>query len=165
MRASDSHGERLRLFNDTAIQDPVADRQRLQAWMERAKVLGVAALDKFFKTLTNWLDKIGNYFHSRSSDGRTEGFNHGLRAILWRAFGMTNFGSFRLRVCHYFGFASAQSTRFAQSLTFERSILLNLHVNGVRYSEPLGKCRTISRGSGAPTPLGLPLLTRLAKLA
>ena len=64
------------------------------------------ALNKFFKTLTNWLDKIANYFHSRSSNGRTEGFNHGLRSILWRAYGMTNFQNFRLRVLHCFGFAS-----------------------------------------------------------
>ena len=95
------------LFNDMAIKDPAEGRQRLQAWMEQAKALGVAALNKFFKTLTNWLDKIANYFHHRSSNGRTEGFNHGLRVILWRAFGMTNFENFRLRVLHCFGFASA----------------------------------------------------------
>lgn len=95
------------LFNDAAIQDPAAGRQRLRAWMEQAKALRVSALDKFFKTLTNWLDKIANYFASRSSNGRTEGFNHGLRAILWRAFGMPNFENFRLRALHCFGFASA----------------------------------------------------------
>jgi transposase len=60
-------------------------------------------LDAFCKTLTNWLDKIANYFVSRSSNGRTEGFNHGLRSILWRAFGMSNFRSFRLRVLDRFG--------------------------------------------------------------
>jgi transposase len=95
------------LFNDLAIRNPADGRQRLQAWMEQAKALGVVALNKFFKTLTNWMDKIANYFHSRSSNGRTEGFNHGLRSILWRAFGMTNFENFRLRVLHCFGFASA----------------------------------------------------------
>ena len=95
------------LFNDLAIRNPADGRQRLQAWLEQAKALGVVALNKFFKTLTNWMDKIANYFHSRSSNGRTEGFNHGLRSILWRAFGMTNFENFRLRVLHCFGFASA----------------------------------------------------------
>jgi transposase len=95
------------LFNDLAIVNPAEGRQRLQAWMEQAKALGVVALNKFFKTLTNWLDKIANYFHRRSSNGRTEGFNHGLRSILWRAFGMTNFENFRLRVLHCFGFARA----------------------------------------------------------
>jgi transposase len=94
------------LFNDLTIGNPAEGRQRLQAWLEQAKALGVVALNKFFKTLTNWMDKIANYFHSRSSNGRTEGFNHGLRSILWRAFGMTNFENFRLRVLHCFGFAS-----------------------------------------------------------
>jgi transposase len=95
------------LFNDKTIRNPEEGRQRLLAWMEQAKTLGLLALNKFFKTLTNWLDKIANYFHSRSSNGRTEGYNHGLRAILWRAYGMTNFENFRLRVLHCFGVGSA----------------------------------------------------------
>ena len=94
------------LFNDVTIATPEEGRQRLQSWMEQARSLGLASLNKFFKTLTNWLDKIANYFHSRSSNGRTEGYNHGLRSILWRAFGMTNFENFRLRVLHCFGFAA-----------------------------------------------------------
>jgi transposase len=94
------------LFNDATITTPEEGRQRLQAWMEQARSLGLASLNKFFKTLTNWLEKIANYFYSRSSNGRTEGFNHGLRSILWRAFGMTNFENFRLRVLHCFGFAA-----------------------------------------------------------
>ena len=69
--------------------------------------LGLTALDKFCKTLGNWLDKIANYFRSRGSNGRTEGLNHGLRAILWRAFGMVNFQNFRLRVLHCFGLGLA----------------------------------------------------------
>ena len=93
------------LFNDRTITTPTQGRQRLQAWLEQARSLGLASLNKFFKTLTNWMEKIANYFHSRSSNGRTEGFNHGLRSILWRAFGMTNFKNFRLRVLHCFGFA------------------------------------------------------------
>ena len=91
------------IFEDANITNPEQGRKCLQAWMERAKQLGIAALDKFFTTLTNWMDKIANYFRSRSSNGRVEGFNHGLRAILWRAYGMTNFENFRLRVLHCFG--------------------------------------------------------------
>ena len=34
---------------------------------------------------------------------RTGGFNHGLRAIVWRASGMRNFTHFRLWVLHGFG--------------------------------------------------------------
>ena len=65
--------------------------------------MGWKGLERFAKTLNNWMDKICNYFVSRSSNGRTEGFNHGIRAILWRAFGMRNFAHFRLRVLHLFG--------------------------------------------------------------
>ena len=94
------------LFNDATIRQPAEGRQRLQAWMEQAKALGLLALNKFCKMLNNWLDKIANYFRSRSSNGRTEGLNHGLRAILWRAYGMSSFENFRLRVLHCFGFGS-----------------------------------------------------------
>ncbi len=94
------------LFNDATIRQPAEGQKRLQAWMEQVKALGLSALNKFCKTLDNWMDKIANYFRSRSSNGRTEGLNHGLRAILWRAYGMTNFENFRLRVLHCFGFGS-----------------------------------------------------------
>jgi transposase len=63
----------------------------------------LAALEKFTRTVRNWLDEIANYFVSRSTNARTEGFNHGIRAILWRAFGMRNFNHLRLRVLHAFG--------------------------------------------------------------
>ena len=96
--------ERLReLFEDRTIRNAAVGQQRLQAWMAEARKLGLAGLERFCKTLTHWLDKIANYFVSRSSNGRTEGFNHGLRSILWRAFGMVNFAHFRLRVLDRFG--------------------------------------------------------------
>jgi transposase len=91
------------IFEDRRIQDAASGAQRLRAWMEQAQALGLKALGAFCKTLSNWLEWIANYFVSRSSNGRTEGFNHGLRAILWRAFGMCNFHHFRLRVLDRFG--------------------------------------------------------------
>jgi transposase len=91
------------IFEDRSIADPAAGRKRLQAWLEQSQRLGLTALNSFCRTLSNWLDKIANYFRSRGSNGRTEGLNHGLRAILWRAFGMANFHNFRLRVLHCFG--------------------------------------------------------------
>jgi transposase len=91
------------LFDDRTIASPTEGRKRLQAWMGQVQGLGLTALDKFCKTLSNWLNKVANYFRSRGSNGRTEGLNHGLRAILWRAFGMANFENFRLRVLHCFG--------------------------------------------------------------
>jgi transposase len=91
------------IFEDRSIASPTEGRKRLQSWLEQAQGLGLTALNRFCKTLSNWLDKIANYFRSRGSNGRTEGLNHGLRAILWRAFGMANFSNFRLRVLHCFG--------------------------------------------------------------
>jgi transposase len=91
------------IFEDKSITSPREGRKRLQAWLEQAQGLGLTALNRFCNTLSNWLDKIANYFLSRGSNGRTEGLNHGLRAILWRAFGMANFDNFRLRVLHCFG--------------------------------------------------------------
>ena len=98
------HRESLRrIFEDRSIRTCEEGRQRLLAWCERGRQLGLSALEKFNRTLMNWLDKIANYFVSRSSNGPTEGFNHGIRAILWRTFGMTNFARFRMRVLHAFG--------------------------------------------------------------
>jgi transposase len=91
------------IFEDKKITNAAEGQKRLQAWMEQARKLGLKGLEAFCKTLTNWLDKIANYFVNRSSNGRTEGFNHALRSILWRAFGMTNFAHFRLRVLSRFG--------------------------------------------------------------
>lgn len=93
------------VFEDPTIVTPEGGRERLEAWMAGVKKLGLTAFDKFCKTLTNWMDKIVNYFRSRSSNGRTEGLNHGIRTILWRAYGMVNFKHFRLRVLHRFGYA------------------------------------------------------------
>lgn len=91
------------IFEDRTIVTPEGGRARLEAWMAGVRTLGLASLEKFCKTLTNGMAKIANYFRGRSSNGRTGGLNHGIRAILWRAFGMANFARFRLRVLHRFG--------------------------------------------------------------
>jgi transposase len=96
--------ERLRdLFEDTTIRTAATGAQALREWMAQARQLGLKALDAFCTTLENWLGKIANYFVQRASNGRAEGYNHGLRSILWRAFGMFNFEHFRLRVLDRFG--------------------------------------------------------------
>jgi transposase len=98
------HREALRkIFEDGRFRKPGAAVPWLKAWIKRGEDMGLEALKKFNRTLTNWMDKIANYFLRRSTNGPTEGFNRGLRAILWRACGMTNFTHFRLRVLHAFG--------------------------------------------------------------
>ncbi len=91
------------IFEDRGITTGEAGVKRLSAWCEGAKKLGLTALSSFTRTLERWMDKIANYFVSRSTNAQTEGYNHGLRAILWRAFGMRNFAHFRARVLQAFG--------------------------------------------------------------
>jgi transposase len=96
--------ERLRaLFENPMIHTASAGMQALRQWLVQARDLGLQALNAFCTTVENWLHKIANYFVHRASNGRTEGYNHGLRSILWRAFGMFNFEHFRLRVLDRFG--------------------------------------------------------------
>jgi transposase len=98
------HREALRkIFQDGRFRKPESAIVWLRRWCEQGKALGLKPLEKFNQTLENWMDKIANYFVSRSTNGPTEGFNRGLRAILWRTCGMTNFAHFRLRVLHTFG--------------------------------------------------------------
>lgn len=91
------------IFEDRTLRSSPEGAARLRAWCQEALALGLAGLERFCKTLHHWLDKIANYFVSRSSNGQTEGFNHGIRAILWRGFGLPNFAHLRLRILHAFG--------------------------------------------------------------
>lgn len=91
------------IFEDRTLTDASTGAARLRVWIAQARHVALKGLDAFCRTLENWLDKIANYFVNRASNGRTEGFNHGLRSILWRAFGMKNFAHFRLRVLDRFG--------------------------------------------------------------
>jgi transposase len=87
-----------RIFEDRMIRTAEEGVKQFTAWRDEVRKLGLKALEPFCRTLTNWLGMIANYFVSRSSNGRVEGFNHKIRSILWRAFGMSNFAKFRLRV-------------------------------------------------------------------
>jgi transposase len=98
------HREALRkIFDDGRFRHAESAIVWLRAWCERGRAMGLKSLEKFNRTLENWMERIANYFVMRSTNGQTEGFNRGLRAILWRACGMTNFNHFRLRVLHAFG--------------------------------------------------------------
>jgi len=72
--------------------------------------LGLTAIDKFCDTGERWQEKSANYFLSRASNGPTEGFNNGLRTLLRRTYGMTNFRRFRLRVLDRFGHPQPQES-------------------------------------------------------
>jgi transposase len=70
--------------------------QRLQKWSHIAEKEHL--FPKFRKTLSNWMDKIANYFQHRTTSGMVEGINNKIKLIKRRAFGFRNFHSFRLRV-------------------------------------------------------------------
>jgi transposase len=98
------HRELLRrIFEDREITTAEAGVRRLRRWCRRVKRLELKALDRFTGTLERWMDMIANYFVGRSTNAEAEGYNHGLRAILWRAFGMKSFAHFRARALHAFG--------------------------------------------------------------
>ena len=104
LAALSAQREALRqIFEDRTISTAEQGVARLKEWCRSALALGVAGLETFCKTLGNWMDKIANYFISRSSNGQTEGFNRGIRSILWRAFGIPNFAHLRLRILHTLG--------------------------------------------------------------
>ena len=94
--------EKLRAIFETehSVEDGKA---LLLKWVEQSRALGLKSLNAFCETLGRWLEGIVQYFYKRTTNGRTEGFNRGLRSILWRACGMQNFQNFRLRVLHCFG--------------------------------------------------------------
>ena len=105
------HREALRqIFDDTSLTTPLAGAAQLAQWSASARALGLIAVNKFCETLDRWRDKIANYFLHRSSNGPTEGFNNGLRTLLRRAYGMTNFRRFRLRVLDRFGHPQPQES-------------------------------------------------------
>ena len=92
-----------RIFEDRTIGSAQDGAARLRQWCRDAVALGLTGLMAFCRTLDRWMDKIANYFVSRSSNGQTEGFNHGIRAILWRGFGIPNFAHLRSRILHALG--------------------------------------------------------------
>jgi transposase len=70
--------------------------QRLHKWSLIAEKEHL--FPRFRKTLSNWLDKIANYFCQRTTSGMVEGINNKVKLIKRRAFGFRNFENFRLRV-------------------------------------------------------------------
>lgn len=104
------------IFEDRRVHRPATAIERFRNWIDTARRTGLNAVEHFCGTLERWMEGIANYFVDRSSNGRAEGFNHGLRAVLCRAFGLRNFQHFRLRALDSFGQPRPQeSTRMAES--------------------------------------------------
>ena len=65
---------------------------------DSVEVSGLKALQAFMRTLTNWKERILNYFDGRHSNGFAEGINLKVKLINRRGFGYRNFENFRLHV-------------------------------------------------------------------
>jgi transposase len=77
-----------------------------QGWTDglaRVEASGLKARQAFTRTLTNWKDRILNYFEGRHSNGFAEGINLKVKLINRRGFGYRNFENFRLHVLTAFG--------------------------------------------------------------
>ena len=98
------------IFADPTLTTPAAGAAQLAQWSASARTLGLTAITQFCDMLDRWQGKIANYFLSRASNGPTEGFNNGLRTLLRRTYGMTNFHRFRLRVLDRFGHPQPQES-------------------------------------------------------
>jgi transposase len=63
-------------------------QERLIKWRDKIQRSALTCFDKFFTTLNNWLDKIGNYFVDRLSSGFVEGLNNKVKTIKRRCYGI-----------------------------------------------------------------------------
>ena len=70
--------------------------KRLRKWCLIAETAGL--FPQFCRTLSNWTDRIANYFCHRTTSGVVEGINNKIKLIKHRAFGFRNFEHFRIRV-------------------------------------------------------------------
>jgi len=64
-------------------------------WLAHSKL---KELQRLRKTLMNWKNEILNFFKTRITNAKTEGFNNVAKSIIKRAYGFRNFNNYRLRV-------------------------------------------------------------------
>jgi transposase len=63
---------------------------RLKKWKAKVQRSGLKCFNSFLKTLTNWLEKIANYFVDRLSSGFVEGLNNKIKTLKRRCYGIHN---------------------------------------------------------------------------
>jgi transposase len=64
--------------------------RRLRVWALKVKQSGLKCFNSFLKTLSNWLDKIANYFTARLNSGFVEGLNNKVKTLKRRCYGIQN---------------------------------------------------------------------------
>lgn len=68
------------------------------AMTERMKHSRLPEIKRLRKTLLNWRDEVLNYFESRLTNARVEGFNNKASLVRRRAYGYRNHSNYRLRL-------------------------------------------------------------------
>ena len=89
--------EAFRHWFESATSRQVADAH-LSEWIANVHTSGLKPLLAFTKTLTNWRERILNYFDGRYSNGFAEGINLKIKLLNRLAFGYRNFDNFRLHI-------------------------------------------------------------------
>jgi len=89
--------EDFRQWFNASSDRVTADRQ-LSEWVVRVQASGLKALQVFTQTVSNWRERILNYFDGRHSNGFAEGANLKIKLINRRAYGYHNFENFRLHI-------------------------------------------------------------------
>lgn len=80
------------------IKKPSAARKALEKIIHRASQSLIKPIKTLSKTLTKWKEFILNYFTTKLTNGKTEGFNNLAKLLQRRAFGFKNFENYRLRL-------------------------------------------------------------------
>lgn len=73
-------------------------KKALEKIISRALECPIKALNTVAETLTQWKEEILNYFNTRLTNGKTEGFNNLAKLLQRRAFGYKEFENYRLRL-------------------------------------------------------------------
>ena len=64
-------------------------------WLAKSDII---ELKRLRKTLMSWREEILNFFKTRITNAKTEGFNNVAKSIIKRSYGFRNFSNYRLRV-------------------------------------------------------------------
>lgn len=86
----------------TAIfEQPLSKKEateKIKDWSNLVKASGLTCFDAFLTTLDNHFDYITNYFIKRLNSGFVEGFNHKIKVIKRRCYGIFNVGHLFQRI-------------------------------------------------------------------
>lgn len=87
-QAYDLREQLTAIFDQTASKS--AAQRKIRAWIQRVQHSGLKCFDDFLKTLEHWWEEITNYFVERANSGFVEGFNHKIKVLKRRCYGIFN---------------------------------------------------------------------------